>query len=292
MKGLILAGGAGSRLYPLTSVVTKQLQPIYDKPMIYYPLSLLMMSGVTDILIITTRTDQALFKDLLGNGERFGLKLSYEIQPYPRGIAEAYLIAESFLDGDDSLMVLGDNLFHGDFTPFRAAIQRQTFRGPNSMGQIFAYAVTDPERYGVVEFDEDSKKVISIVEKPASPLSKYAVTGLYLFDGSAPERAKKQKPSIRGELEITDLIQTYLDDKALKVKVIGEGMVWLDTGTPQTLLQASSYIATVEQRQGTKVACLEEIGLEMGFLNAQSFSRSLEKIPRSPYRNYLETIKL
>lgn len=290
MKGIILAGGAGSRLYPLTSVVTKQLQPIYDKPMIYYPLSLLMMCGIRDILIITTEFDQPFFKTLLGDGARFGLRLSFEIQPEPKGIAQAYLIAENFLKGDDSLMVLGDNLFYGDFTPFRKAIQRQGSRGPKTMGQVFAYAVTDPERYGVVEFDKESKKVKSIVEKPLKPLSKYAIPGLYLLDGSAPQRVKHQKASERGELEITDLVQTYLDEDALNVEVISRGMAWLDTGTPQSLLQANSYIAAIEQRQGLKVACLEEIGLRMGFMDTNSFRKTIEETPKSSYKNYLEMV--
>lgn len=290
MKGIILAGGAGSRLYPLTSVVTKQLQPIYDKPMIYYPLSLLMMCGVRDILIITTEYDQPFFKNLLGDGARFGINLHFEIQPEPKGIAQAYLIGENFLDGKDSLMVLGDNLFHGNFSSFRDAVEKQKKKADGLKAQVFAYPVTDPERYGVVEFDKKTKEVKSIVEKPTHPKSNYAIPGLYLLDGTAPDRVKSQKPSPRGELEITDLIQSYLDDGSLRVEVISRGMAWLDTGTPQSLLEANAYIAALEQRQGFKVACLEEISLRMNFINTQKFKAIIEETPKSPYRDYLNII--
>lgn len=290
MKGIILAGGAGSRLYPLTSVVTKQLQPIYDKPMIYYPLSLLMMCGVRDILIITTEYDQPFFKNLLGDGARFGINLHFEIQPEPKGIAQAYLIGENFLEGKDSLMVLGDNLFHGNFSSFRDAVEKQKKKADGLKAQVFAYPVTDPERYGVVEFDKKTKEVKSIVEKPTHPKSNYAIPGLYLLDGTAPDRVKSQKPSPRGELEITDLIQSYLDDGSLRVEVISRGMAWLDTGTPQSLLEANAYIAALEQRQGFKVACLEEISLRMNFINTQKFKAIIEETPKSPYRDYLNII--
>jgi len=290
MKGIILAGGAGSRLYPLTSVVTKQLQPIYDKPMIYYPISLLMMCGIKDILIVTTEYDQPFFINLLGDGSRFGVNLQFKIQPEPKGIAQAYLIGEEFLEGQDSLMVLGDNLFHGNFSSFRAAVKQQESKEGGLKAQVFAYPVTDPERYGVVEFDKKSKEVKSIVEKPKNPKSNYAIPGLYLMDGSAPERAKNQKPSSRGELEITNLIQSYLDEGSLRVEVISRGMAWLDTGTPQSLLEANSYIATLEQRQGFKVACLEEIGLRMGFVDTGHFRKVINETPNSPYRDYLNVI--
>ncbi len=290
MKGIILAGGAGSRLYPLTSVVTKQLQPIYDKPMIYYPLSLLMMCGIRDILIITTEFDQPFFKNVLGDGSRFGVKIHFEVQPEPKGIAQAYLIGEKFLNGQDSLMVLGDNLFHGDFKPFRAAVKQQAEKAQGLRAQVFAYPVTDPERYGVVEFDKKTKEVKSIVEKPSVPRSNYAIPGLYLLDGSAPERVRNQKPSPRGELEITDLIQTYLDEGSLRVEVISRGMAWLDTGTPQSLLEANSYIAALEQRQGFKVACLEEIALRMNFIEVNDYEKVIDNTPNSPYRDYLKVI--
>lgn len=290
MKGIILAGGAGSRLYPLTTIVTKQLQPIYDKPMIYYPLSLLMMCGIRDVIIITTEFDQPFFKNLLGDGSRFGININFEVQPEPKGIAQAYLIAEKFLDGDDSLMVLGDNLFHGNFAPFRYAVRQQIEKKDGLKAQVFAYPVTDPERYGVVEFDKKTKAVKSIVEKPKDPKSNYAIPGLYLMDGGAAERARNQKPSPRGELEITDLIQTYLDEGSLRVEVISRGMAWLDTGTPQSLLEANSYIAALEQRQGFKVACLEEIALRMNFIDIACYEKIIDETPNSPYRDYLKII--
>lgn len=290
MKGIILAGGAGSRLYPLTSVVTKQLQPIYDKPMIYYPLSLVMMCGIKDVLIITTEFDQPFFKNLLGDGSRFGINIHFEIQPEPKGIAQAYLIGEKFLDGQDSLMVLGDNLFHGNFASFRTAVENQKKKEEGLKAQVFAYPVSDPERYGVVEFDKKTKEVKSIVEKPQNPKSNYAIPGLYLMDGSAPERARNQKPSPRGELEITDLIQSYLDENSLRVEVISRGMAWLDTGTPQSLLEANSYIAALEQRQGFKVACLEEIALRMNFIDTDHYQKIIDETPNSPYRDYLKII--
>ena len=290
MKGIILAGGAGSRLYPLTRVVTKQLQPIYDKPMIYYPLSLLMMCGIREVLIITTEYDQPFFKNVLGDGSRFGVRILFEVQSEPKGIAQAYIIGKDFLQGEDSLMVLGDNLFHGNFDSFREAVKHQIDKEAGLKAQVFAYPVTDPERYGVVEFDKKTKEVLSIVEKPQNPRSNYAIPGLYLMDGSAPERALVQKPSPRGELEITDLIQSYLDEGSLRVEVISRGMAWLDTGTPQSLLEANSYIAALEQRQGFKVACLEEIGLRMSFFNTDHFRKVINDTPNSPYRDYLTVI--
>ena len=290
MKGIVLAGGTGSRLYPMTQVITKQLQPIYDKPMIYYPISLLMMMGIKEVLIITTPHDNPHFKNLLGDGKRFGIKIVYEIQDEPKGIAQAYEIGKEFINGEDSMMVLGDNLFHGDFSDFRLAVDKQKKKENGLKAQVFAYHVQDPERYGVVEFDKVTQKVLSIEEKPSEPKSNYAIPGVYIFDGSAPERVVNQKPSARGELEITDLIQSYLEDNSLSTQIIGRGMAWLDTGTPQSLLEANAFIAALEQRQGLKVACLEEIALRMNFLTLSEFKRVIEETPNSPYRNYLEII--
>lgn len=291
MKGIVLAGGAGSRLYPLTSIVTKQLQPIYDKPMIFYPLSLLMMCGIREVLIITTPYDQPFFKKLLGHGERYGIEIHYEIQPEPKGIAQTYLIGENFLRGSDSMMVLGDNLFHGNFACFRDAVAKQKNKPDGLKAQVFAYQVTDPERYGVVEFDKKSKKVISIVEKPKNPKSPFAIPGLYLFDQTVTERVKDQKPSPRGELEITDLINSYLNEGSLRVELINRGMAWLDTGTPQSLLEANAFIAAIEQRQGLKVACLEEIAMRMKFYDLAYFEKVIAETPNGSYRTYLEIIK-
>lgn len=290
MKGIILAGGAGSRLYPLTKVITKQLQPIYDKPMIYYPLSLLMLVGVKDILIITTTEDSQHFKNLLGDGERFGIKLQFETQNEPKGIAQAYLIGEKFLAGQGSVMILGDNLFHGNFNMFRETVKTQLANANSSHAHVFAYQVRDPERYGVVEFDKKTNLVLSIEEKPVIPKSHYAIPGLYILDGSAPERVKNLKPSTRGELEITDLVKEYLNEGKLSVQVIGRGMAWLDTGTPESLLEAGTYIAALEQRQGFKVACLEEVALRMNYLNIEKYKEVVAKTPNSPYKQYLEMI--
>jgi glucose-1-phosphate thymidylyltransferase len=287
MKGIVLAGGAGSRLYPLTSVITKQLQPIYDKPMIYYPISLLMICGIKEIAIITTPHDQEHFKKILGNGERFGVKFEYIIQKKPEGIAQAYLLTEEFLAGEDSIMILGDNLFHGNFECFRRAIKNHK-KEFNSY--VFAYQVADPERYGVVEFEKESGKVLSIEEKPTAPKSNYAIPGLYIMDSSAPQRVREMKPSERGELEITDLIKTYLSDGHLGVEVINRGMAWLDTGTPQSFLEASAYIAAIEQRQGLKVACLEEVALRLGFISSADLEELINETPNSSYRDYLKVI--
>jgi len=289
MKGIVLAGGAGSRLYPLTKIITKQLQPIYDKPMVYYPISLLMLCGIREILIITTEIDLPHFKNLLGNGTQFGVKFDYIIQPEPNGIAQAYLLAEDFIANQSSILILGDNLFHGNFSCFRGAVEQLT----NSEGEInslvFAYPVNDPERYGVVAFDTNGK-VLSIEEKPLQPKSKFAIPGLYLFDGTAPERVKRQKPSKRGELEIIDLIQSYLLDGTLGVEKISRGMAWLDTGTPQSFLEASNYVAAVEQRQGLKISCLEEIALRLGFITKAEFNETVANLPKGPYKDYLINI--
>lgn len=292
MKGIILAGGAGSRLYPITNIITKQLQPIYDKPMIFYPLSMLMLLGIKEILIITTPADAPHFNKLIGNGERFGISVTYETQEKPAGIAQAYLIAEKFINNDSSILLLGDNLFHGNFSIFRDAIkvQAEQLKSRKNFAQIFAYQVMDPARYGIVEFDKKTGKVTSIEEKPIKPRSNYAIPGIYILDGSATERAKQQQPSDRGELEITDLVKSYLTDNNLSVQIIGRGMAWLDTGTPQSLLEASSYVATIEQRQGYKVACLEEVGLRMGYLSLNQFQQIISQTPNSPYKQYLELI--
>lgn len=287
MKGIILAGGSGTRLYPLTKVMTKQLQPIYDKPMIYYPLSLLMMMGLKEILIISTPEDTPNIENLLGNGRELGINLNYIVQDKPEGIAQAYTLGEEFLDGDDSLMVLGDNLFYGNFEYFRRAVTKQINKLDKFKARVFAYPVNDPERFGVVDFDPTSGKVLSLEEKPANPKSNYAVPGLYIFDGSVSERVKKQKPSHRGELEITDLNQNYLDDGALACEIIGRGMAWLDTGTPESLLEASNFVHIIEKRQGFKIACVEEIALRQGFISLAQYKDLLEKRPKGPYKEYL-----
>ncbi|OFZ16548.1 MAG: glucose-1-phosphate thymidylyltransferase [Bdellovibrionales bacterium GWA2_49_15] len=290
MKGIILAGGAGNRLYPLTQITTKQLQPVYDKPMIYYPLALLMLSGIKDILLITTEKDQPSFKNLLGDGTRFGVSLHYATQAAPKGISEAFIIGEKFIGSEDVALVLGDNLFYGSFEVFRNAVKAQQAKAKGINARVFAYAVKDPERYGVVEFDKATMKVLSIEEKPTQPKSNYAIPGFYLFDKSVVARALKQQPSARGELEITDLIKTYLTDGMLGVEIINRGMAWFDTGTPQSLLEASSFIGAIEQRQGMKVACLEEIALRMNFLTPQEFNKIVEQTPKSSYKEYLQQV--
>lgn len=290
MKGIILAGGAGSRLYPMTKIQTKQLQPVYDKPMIYYPLSLLMLCGIREVLLITTEHDRPRFIELLGQGERFGIKLSYVTQSAPNGIAEAFILGDKFIGTDNVTLILGDNLFYGSFECFRRAIKEQEQRVNGQHAKIFAYGVKDPERYGVVEFDKNTKKVKSIEEKPLSPKSHYAIPGLYILDNSAVARAKSQKPSPRGELEVTDLISSYLTEEKLGVEIINRGMAWFDTGTPQSLLEASSFIGAIEQRQGLKVSCLEEIALRMNFVTVSEFVKIIEDTPKSSYRSYLEQV--
>ena len=281
-KGIILAGGSGSRLAPLTTAVSKQLMPVYDKPMIYYPLSTLMLAGIRDVLIISTPTDQAAFQRLLGDGSAWGIHLTYAIQPSPDGLAQAFLIGEEFLSGHPAALVLGDNLFHGhDLVP-----QLQASYGLTSGATVFAYPVRDPERYGVVEFAPDGQ-VLSIEEKPTTPRSRYAVTGLYFYDASVVERAHQVRPSARGELEITDLNRLYLEEGQLRVELMGRGMAWLDTGTPDSLHEAASYIRTLEHRQGLKVGCPEEVAWRMGWIDAAALERLAGPLRKSGYGTYL-----
>ncbi|HAD05170.1 MAG: glucose-1-phosphate thymidylyltransferase [Desulfuromonadales bacterium GWC2_61_20] len=282
-KGIVLAGGAGSRLYPLTLVASKQLQPVYDKPMIYYPLSTLMMAGINDILIISTPHDTPRFEALLGDGSRFGIRLSYAVQAEPKGIAQAFLVGESFIAGDPVCLVLGDNIFYGKMGLDRIMTEF------NTGAMVFGYPVTDPERYGVVEFDK-AGKVLSIEEKPARPKSHYAVPGLYLYDEQVVEITKAMQPSARGELEITDVNLEYLRRGTLQVERLGRGIAWLDTGTHQSLLEASHFIGTLEARQGLKIACLEEIALRKGFVDRSRFAAIIAATPKSSYRTYLEAV--
>jgi len=279
-KGIILAGGAGSRLYPLTLVASKQLQPVYDKPMIYYPLSTLMMAGINDILIISTPQDTPRFEALLGDGSRWGISLTYKVQPEPKGIAQAFLVGEEFIAGEGVCLILGDNIFYGKMELDRIVA------GFSGGARIFGYYVTDPERYGVVEFDETGK-AIGIEEKPAKPKTNYAVPGLYLYDNQVVEIAKNMKPSARGELEITDVNLEYLRRGQLNVEKLGRGIAWLDTGTHQSLLEASHFIGTLEARQGLKIACLEEVALRMGFISCRKMEEVIAATPKSTYREYL-----
>ena len=285
MKGIILAGGAGTRLHPITKATSKQLLPVYDKPMIYYPLSTLMLAGVQDILIITTPDDQAAFKRLLGDGADWGLRLSYEVQPSPDGLAQALIIGEEFIAGERCALILGDNLFYGHGLPelLRAAATER------SGAVIFGSHVTDPERYGVVEFD-DQQRAVSIEEKPRKPKSNYAVTGLYFYDETACERAKTVMPSARGELEITTLNEMYLNDDALNVRLLGRGFAWLDTGTHDSLLQASQFVQTVEARQGLKIGCVEEVAFRMGYIDRDQLFTLATALEKSGYGVYLRRI--
>lgn len=282
-KGILLAGGAGSRLYPLTLVASKQLQPVYDKPMIYYPLATLMMAGINDILIISTPHDTPRFRDLLGDGSRWGIRLTYEVQPEPKGIAQAFIIGEQFIGSDPVCLILGDNIFYGKMGLDKAVAE---FRGG---AKIFGYYVQDPERYGVVEFDSLGRAV-SIEEKPPQPKTNYAVPGLYLYDGKVVEIAKNMKPSARGELEITDVNLEYLRRGELQVEKLGRGIAWLDTGTHQSLLEASHFIGTLEMRQGLKIACLEEIALRLGFIDCKGMAEAIANTPKSSYRDYLQHV--
>lgn len=282
-KGIVLAGGAGSRLYPLTLVASKQLQPVYDKPMIYYPLSTLMMAGIREILIISTPQDTPRFQALLGDGSRWGLSLSYRVQPEPKGIAQAFLVGADFIGDDSVCLILGDNIFYGKMGLDR--IVADFTRG----AWVFGYPVHDPERYGVVEFDAQGK-AISIEEKPRQPKSRYAVPGLYLYDNQVVEITRQLQPSARGELEITDVNLEYLRRGALMVERLGRGIAWLDTGTHESLLEASHFIGTLEARQGLKIACLEEIAFHKGFIDRNQLQNVIDDTPRSSYREYLERV--
>lgn len=282
MKGIILAGGSGSRLYPITKGISKQLLPIYDKPMIYYPLSVLMLAGIREILIITTPEDKGSFERLLGDGSRFGIQLSYAIQPRPDGLAQAFIIGERFIGKDGVCLVLGDNIFYGQgFTP-----KLQEAASKMEGATVFAYSVRDPGRFGVVEFDE-KYRALSIEEKPECPRSNYAVTGLYFYDNSVVKIAKSIQPSGRGELEITSVNQVYLERKALKVEVLGRGFAWLDTGTYESLLEAAQFVETLEKRQGYKVACLEEIGFNHGWLSKTALKEAGHSMCKNSYGEYL-----
>jgi glucose-1-phosphate thymidylyltransferase len=282
-KGIILAGGAGTRLYPLTLVASKQLQPVYDKPMIYYPLATLMMAGIREVLIISTPQDTPRFEALLGDGQRLGIRISYRVQPEPKGIAQAFLVGEEFIAGEAVCLILGDNIFYGKMG------LDQVVRNFSDGAIIFGYPVTDPERYGVVEFDREGR-VLSIEEKPQKPRSHYAVPGLYLYDRKVVEITRSMQPSARGELEITDVNREYLRRGELKVERLGRGIAWLDTGTHMSLLEASHFIGTLEARQGLKIACLEEIAFRCCYIDGAQMERLVCETPKSAYRDYLEMV--
>ncbi|MDC9524609.1 glucose-1-phosphate thymidylyltransferase RfbA [Pseudoalteromonas sp. Angola-30] len=288
MKGIILAGGSGTRLYPITMGVSKQLLPIYDKPMIYYPLSVLMLAGIREILIITTLEDSDSFKRLLGDGSQFGIELNYTVQPEPEGLAQAFILGERFIGNDDVCLVLGDNIFYGEgFTP---KLKNAVDNAKNGLGAtVFGYQVKDPERFGVVEFNKN-KKAISIEEKPEVPKSNFAVTGLYFYDNSVVQLAKKVEPSHRGELEITCLNEMYLNQNKLNVERLGRGFAWLDTGTHESLLEAAQFVETIEKRQGYKIACLEEIAFNNGWLNKEQIKERAELFKKNSYGHYLSIL--
>ena len=283
MKAIILAGGAGTRLYPLTRIACKQLLPVYDKPMIYYPLATLMLGGIRDVLFISTPKDLPMFRDLLGDGARLGMRFAYEEQPRPNGIAQAFVVGEKFIGDSSVCLILGDNIFYGKLDFFREALRME--KG----ACVFGYQVRDPERYGVVEFDSTGK-VLSLEEKPAKPKSPFAVPGLYVYDNEVVQISRDLKPSARGEYEITDVNLVYLRRGQLHVKVLGRGMAWLDTGTQGSLLDASNYIAAIENRQGLKVACLEEIAFNQGFIDRAGLQANIDALPKSDYRAYLELV--
>lgn len=282
MKGIILAGGAGTRLYPLTKSISKQIIPIYDKPMIYYPLSVLMLAGIREILIISTPEEIHLYENLLGDGSELGIQLSYEVQPSPDGLAQAFIIGEQFIGDDNVCMILGDNIYYG--YNFSSILNNAAKLEDGAI--VFGYYVNDPERYGVVDFDENGK-VLSIEEKPEQPKSNYAVTGLYFYSNDVVEKAKSLKPSARGELEITDLNRLYLNEQRLNVELLGRGMAWLDTGTHESLLQASNFISTIEKRQGLKIACIEEIAYNKGYIDQQQLLELGKKLEKNQYGQYL-----
>lgn len=285
MKGIVLAGGSGTRLYPITQGVSKQLLPVYDKPMIYYPISVLMLAGIRDILIITTPEDMPAFKRLLGTGEQFGINLSWAVQPSPDGLAQAFIIGEEFINNEPCALVLGDNIYFGQSFGKKLEAAAQISTGAT----VFGYQVLDPERFGVVEFDENYK-ALSIEEKPLKPKSNWAVTGLYFYDRNVVEMAKQVKPSARGELEITTLNQMYLERGELQVELLGRGFAWLDTGTHDSLVEASQFIHTLEKRQGMKVACLEEIAFRKGWLNHDQVAEQVKKLSKTDYGRYLQML--
>lgn len=283
IKGIILAGGSGSRLYPITKVYSKQLALIYDKPLIYYPLSILMLGGIKDVLIISNKETIPLYQQLFGDGSNIGMKFEYVIQPEPKGIAQAFILGEKFIGNDMSCLILGDNIFYGKLEFFYKALQAE--KGAT----VFGYKVNDPERYGIVDFDQ-SGKVLSIEEKPSKPKSHYAVPGLYIYDNRVIDISKNLKPSARGELEITDVNKAYLELGELRVEKIGRGVAWLDTGTPEALLAASNFFGVIEDRQGLKVACIEEIAFHRGFIDKKQFGKLIGEIPNSLYKEYLEKV--
>lgn len=288
MKGIVLAGGSGTRLYPVTKAISKQLLPIYDKPMVYYPISVLMLAGIRDILIISTPEDISKFENLLSDGAQFGVNFSYKIQPSPDGLAQAFILGEEFIGNDSAALVLGDNVFYGQ--SFSKTLQNAVNRVEASGGAtVFGYRVRDPQRFGVVEFDENGK-ALSIEEKPKNPKSNYAVTGLYFYDNKVVEYAKNLKPSSRGELEITDLNNIYLKNDKLHVELLGRGFAWLDTGTHESLLQAGQYVQTVENNQGIKIACLEEIAYNMGFLKKEDIEKISSQYKNNEYYGYIKSL--
>jgi glucose-1-phosphate thymidylyltransferase len=284
-KGIILAGGAATRLYPTSTVVSKQLLPIYDKPMIYYPLTTLMLAGIREVLIISTPHDTPQFEKLLGSGEKWGMKISYKVQPQPGGIPQAFILGDEFIDDDSVCLILGDNIFYGYLDFLRTAVEFA------EGATVFGYYVKDPERYGVVEFDSEGR-AISLEEKPDRPRSSYAVPGLYLYDNKVVEISKSLPPSARGELEITDVNKDYLERGELRVEILGRGIAWLDTGTPQSFLEASQFIGMLESRQGLKFGCPEEVALRMGFIDQVGMDKLLKNMPDSTYRDYLAQIRL
>ena len=288
MKGIVLAGGSGTRLYPVTKAISKQLLPIYDKPMVYYPISVLMLAGIRDILIISTPEDISKFENLLSDGAQFGVNFSYKIQPSPDGLAQAFILGKEFIGNDSAALVLGDNVFYGQ--SFSKTLQNAVNRVETSGGAtVFGYRVRDPQRFGVVEFDENGK-ALSIEEKPKNPKSNYAVTGLYFYDNKVVEYAKNLKPSSRGELEITDLNNIYLKNNKLHVELLGRGFAWLDTGTHESLLQAGQYVQTVENNQGIKIACLEEIAYNMGFLKKEDIEKISSQYKNNEYYGYIKSL--